>query len=260
MPLQLLGRTERVALTESPRDYPDADLVVAATAVGWIGEMPGYVVSTHAQHATGRAVAPMPDRIVHVDESTLDNGLLRVEVDVDGSVRVRDLVGGRVVDGALQLEDASDVGDLYTPAIREARDLPAAHRVRIVHRGPLRGEISVERRWRSATRGVPANRCVLSLVLDAGAPFVRIRVSGMNASTDHRLRLRISTGLPGATTIADAAFHLAERGFGRFARAVRLAGAFDAGRARATLNAGELRVVLPRIDERRGSEIRIPIR
>jgi HSP20 family protein len=58
----------------------------------------------------------------------------------------------------------------------------------------------------------------------------------------------------------DAAFHLAERGFGRFARAVRLEGAFDAGRADAHLAAGELRIVLPRIEERRGREIRIPIR
>jgi HSP20 family protein len=59
---------------------------------------------------------------------------------------------------------------------------------------------------------------------------------------------------------ADAAFHLAERAFGRFARAVRLEGAFDAGRADAALTAGELRVHLPRIEDRRGREIRIPIR
>jgi HSP20 family protein len=58
----------------------------------------------------------------------------------------------------------------------------------------------------------------------------------------------------------DAAFHLAERSFGRFARAVCLEGAFDAGRASASLAAGELRVTLPRIEERRGGQIRIPIR
>ena len=57
----------------------------------------------------------------------------------------------------------------------------------------------------------------------------------------------------------EAAFHLAERAFGRFARAVRITGAFDAGAAQARLTAGELRVVLPRIDERRGREIRIPV-
>jgi HSP20 family protein len=47
-------------------------------------------------------------------------------------------------------------------------------------------------------------------------------------------------------------FHLVERGFGRFARAVRVASAFDGAKARATLTSGELRVVLPRIHERRG--------
>jgi HSP20 family protein len=47
-------------------------------------------------------------------------------------------------------------------------------------------------------------------------------------------------------------FHLVEREFGRFARAVRLTGAFDLQRARASLDAGELRIVLPRIQERRG--------
>jgi HSP20 family protein len=58
---------------------------------------------------------------------------------------------------------------------------------------------------------------------------------------------------------SDAAFHLAERTFGRFARAIRLAGAGGAGAARATLVAGELRIVIPRLAERRGGEIRIAI-
>jgi HSP20 family protein len=65
--------------------------------------------------------------------------------------------------------------------------------------------------------------------------------------------------VPAACAHKDAAFHLAERSFGRFARAVRLAAAFDAGRARATLAGGELRISLPRIEERRGREIVIPI-
>jgi HSP20 family protein len=56
-----------------------------------------------------------------------------------------------------------------------------------------------------------------------------------------------------------AAFHLAERSFGHFVRAVRLTGAFDAGNAQASLAAGELRIRLARIDERRGRDIRIEI-
>lgn len=58
----------------------------------------------------------------------------------------------------------------------------------------------------------------------------------------------------------EATFHVAERVFGHFARAIRLVGAFDVGQSEATLNAGELRVRLPRIEERRGREHRIPVR
>ena len=47
-------------------------------------------------------------------------------------------------------------------------------------------------------------------------------------------------------------FHLAERSYGRFARVVRLAGAADASRARARVESGQLRVVLPRLEDRRG--------
>lgn len=65
--------------------------------------------------------------------------------------------------------------------------------------------------------------------------------------------------LPAGCEHRDAAFHIAERSFGRFARAIGVDGAFDAGRATATLTDGELRIVLPRLAERRGGEIRIPI-
>ena len=65
--------------------------------------------------------------------------------------------------------------------------------------------------------------------------------------------------LPGGCGHHDAAFHVAERAFGRFTRAISVEGAFDAGRATATLVNGELRVTLPRLDERRGGAIRIPI-
>ncbi len=54
-------------------------------------------------------------------------------------------------------------------------------------------------------------------------------------------------------------FHLVERDFGRFARAVRLKTAFDGARVRARLYAGELRIVLPKIQERRGREFVIPV-
>jgi HSP20 family protein len=54
-------------------------------------------------------------------------------------------------------------------------------------------------------------------------------------------------------------YHLVEREFGRFARAVRLTGAFDIEHSRATLRDGELTVTLPKMRDRRGQGHHIPV-
>jgi alpha-mannosidase len=89
--------------------------------------------------------------------------------------------------------------------------IPAPRKVRVAHRGPLRGELSIEWRLGGDSSRASASRCTVALVLDAGAPFVRIRIDGFNAASDHRLRLCVATGLRHARTVADAAFHLVER-------------------------------------------------
>ncbi len=58
---------------------------------------------------------------------------------------------------------------------------------------------------------------------------------------------------------AQQTFHLVEREFGRFARAVRLNGAFDVQNAQATLRDGELTIVLTKLDDRRNRPHRIPV-
>jgi HSP20 family protein len=62
-----------------------------------------------------------------------------------------------------------------------------------------------------------------------------------------------------APTSPTQSFHLVEREFGRFARAVRVAGAFDVARATATLQDGELTVEVPKMSERRDRAHRIGI-
>lgn len=54
-------------------------------------------------------------------------------------------------------------------------------------------------------------------------------------------------------------YHLAERSYGRFARAVRISAAVDAHRARASASGGELRIVLPHVEDRRGAMVMIPV-
>jgi HSP20 family protein len=104
----------------------------------------------------------------------------------------------------------------------------------------------------------------MDVVETATGVEVRMDVPGVHRS---QLTIVCSQGtlivagrkVPASCAHQQAAFHLAERDFGRFVRAVRLSGAFDAGNAQASLADGELRVVLPRIQERRGRDIRIEI-
>jgi HSP20 family protein len=80
---------------------------------------------------------------------------------------------------------------------------------------------------------------------------VRIIVKGMSVLIAGEKSARRGRG--------DSSFHLVERGFGRFARSVRLTAPCDASRATATLQNGELRVHLPKIADRRGRPIHVPI-
>lgn len=95
----------------------------------------------------------------------------------------------------------------------------------------------------------------LELVLD---------VPGVSADS---LRVLVKSGLVlvvgekerPALTPGPASFHLVERDFGRFVRAVRVHAAVDAAGASARLKDGELRIALPKIQDRRGREYHVPV-
>lgn len=96
----------------------------------------------------------------------------------------------------------------------------------------------------------------ITVIVDLpGVAFAQVRVvfkAGMVIVAGHKAH-------PDTHHEGNASFHLVERGFGRFARVVRLGAAVDARLAKATLQTGELRLVLPKIADRRGRPIAIPI-
>jgi len=57
----------------------------------------------------------------------------------------------------------------------------------------------------------------------------------------------------------ESSFHLVERGYGRFARVVRLGRPCDTSKARASLIEGELRISIPKLADRRNRAIAIAI-
>ncbi len=235
--VQILDRSVRHERIEAPRHYPDDDLVEVARALVWLPPVEGLGLrafavggTTDAASATATSrpdVAPStPDAPVVVDGTSLDNGAMRVDVGADGAVAVR--ACGMSIDDLIAFDDVGDAGDLYTHSpvgtpIRAVRRSGA----RVLHRGPVRGEVEIGHRLRvpAALRAArdgfsrPSQRASRSVdlpisvrvSLDADAAFVRIRVRGANAARDHRLRIVFRTGVMAARVLADAAFGAVDR-------------------------------------------------
>ena len=95
----------------------------------------------------------------------------------------------------------------------------------------------------------------VAIVMDlAGTPLAAVRVAFREGAL-----LIVGEKAPPVGAHGHA-YHLIERDFGRFARVVRLTGAFDIGGASATLRDGELLIVLPKMNDRRGRVHRIRVR
>lgn len=204
--LQVLSESVERHRVESPRHYPDNDFVASTLVAAWVPSVPGYGTLA-LPHADRPATAAGPPRAVDVGDRSLSNGLLRVQVAEDGMVRVARLPDGPETTALLAIEDLLDVGDLYTPAPREPAADVRFEGLAVTHRGPLRGEI--ETRWTVHRPGAELEHVaelMVTLGLDASAPFLRLSVEGMSVAFDHRLRLVIRTGVADATTYADATF------------------------------------------------------
>jgi HSP20 family protein len=118
----------------------------------------------------------------------------------------------------------------------------------------------IDTRPHAADCHVPLDVIETSTGMEVIADLVGVDPDAVHVAVARDTLLITGVKRPAACGHQDATFHVAERVFGRFARAVRLGGAFDVARGGATLRAGELRVTLPRIEERRGREHRIPVR
>ena len=220
VPWQLLGHEVRHERTESPRHYPRNDLVDVFRVCALVPPLAGYSVETLALDVKGDATAVTPLRgAVRLESGELGNEHLAVAISPNGEVSLRSPEWREPIASLLGFEDVGDAGDLYTAS-------PIAPRVahttlvsqRVVHAGPVRGEIEVVYRLRVLASSSRAGRAAeetesdvhVTLILDAGARFLRVRVRGENGARDHRLRALFRIGVSGAV-FADAAFATVER-------------------------------------------------
>jgi hypothetical protein len=203
--IQVLRRQIDHERTESPREYPDNDAVLRLLAAVWVGEVPAYGAAAFPVMAA-RASTKSSVEAVRVEHGLMTNGRLTFRFTDDGAITLEQ--DGRTLRNFFEWESRTDAGDLYTPAIRKPKLAPHLLNTKLLHHGPLRG--TVEQRWqlRDADYRVDAR---VRFILDAGASWLRVQISGYNRTRDHRLRARFRTDVENATTIADAAFGSVER-------------------------------------------------
>ncbi|HYV97320.1 MAG TPA: glycosyl hydrolase-related protein [Gemmatimonadaceae bacterium] len=204
---QVLARSVADELTESPRHYPDDDVVAVTEVAAWLPPVPAYTVSGFRQATRARATAiPNP---VHAEGLAISNGRVTIRVDDEtGRVDLADHVHGRVIENLLEWESLVDLGDEYTPSPRGEKFAPAFGAARVEHRGPVRAAIALRWSMRSGRENVTVRA---RLIIDADARFVRIAVDGENHALDHRLRLRVATDLRHPRVFADSMFGPVER-------------------------------------------------
>jgi mannosylglycerate hydrolase len=156
---------------------------------------------------------------VGADGVTLANGLLEVVVDpTDGTFSLDGVAGyGRLVDGG-------DHGDTYNyspPTHDTVVDTPTSVVVTAGEAGPVRATVDIAATYswpeyvdgsthaRAGTREVVVTT---TLELRGDEPLVRVRTRFTNPSRDHRLRVHLPLPTPAATSEAECAFALVERG------------------------------------------------
>jgi alpha-mannosidase len=222
------GGRWRVLVVEGPRRRLLARVSVEPLGLASVGPAVGPVGPAGAAGAgaAGAGAADRPDGgppPVRVARTTLDNGLLRVAIDRDGSLS---LAGAGVrLNGAGRLVDGGDAGDTYNyaPPTTDTRvEIPNHVTTRMLESGPLRGIAEVSRRydWPAGLSGdLTARRhdtvavdVVTTVELRAGEPFVRLALAFDNAVVDHRLRFHVPLPQPVAHSFAEGQFAIVERG------------------------------------------------
>lgn len=184
--------------TESPRHYPDNDMIVRRRVLAWVPAVPALGVRPMPFDER----SPAPPAAVRVAPHRIANEHIALEL-LDGRLRLS--AGARTIEDVIGFECREDVGDLYTPAIRRAAPQPRLVDASLACTGPLRA--SLRMRYEIPVPGDGAESEVeVEASLDAGAPFVRFAVNGVNFGLDQRLRIVLRTGVTDPDVWADAMF------------------------------------------------------
>jgi hypothetical protein len=216
VPIQSLGQAIGQERLDAPRHYPDQDEVDWTRVALSPSELGGFGLASLSLGAGSRS----GESRVWLEGRRLGNDLIEISVDRQGAIQLFDRRTRQRYPDVLSFESSPDVGDTYTyaPGRDGLRRTRALRGFRVLARGPLVAAVelqwllSADNRVRKVEPGGIDLRLILTLY--AGSPALRCTLHLDNRATDHRLRARVSAGVPPGPAIAGAHFGTQERTVG----------------------------------------------
>jgi 2-O-(6-phospho-alpha-D-mannosyl)-D-glycerate hydrolase len=209
IPVQVVDVQQGLERIDAPAHYPDQDLVDVAMVAFRSPELGGMEAAILHPGARGRGAMQGE---VRASARSLRNEELAVKVSVDGTIALEGRRATSRFTGLLSLESGGDLGDTYTycppPGERMARPRGKA-RLLTLAKGPLLGALLIQQRiecGRGSARGKGWIETATTLELRSEESFLRLIVHLDNQARDHRLRLRLPTGLRGVESVAGTQF------------------------------------------------------
>lgn len=219
-PFDIIELREEVnrATSESPRKWRVTTRALPlASALVAVPVSPGGL--TRVRLAPTSAQTPR-----HTEGLRIDNGILQVGTRPDGTLDLFDH-GRLVASGLGRIVDGGDAGDTYTycpPADDLLVSTPRHVCATVLERGPVRWRLKVDRTYSIPTdldrkhdsrteRIAPVSVETLA-DLHAGEDFLRLTVSFVNRSRNHRVRLHLPLPHPAHSSEAEGQFTVTHRG------------------------------------------------
>jgi mannosylglycerate hydrolase len=225
------GRFIPVQLVPNPHEYP-APAADACGTISWPGApvdkhvvfeaaLPANAPTTFHVVASSGAVAKVSE--FKCSDCSVENSQVRVAVTASG-LEITDKATGRSYAGALEFEDEADAGDAWDFSPTWKPEPPVSTRgirprVSLVESGPVRASLRLEttlqipRGLQGESRSVDVVETIITTTISitASSMVVSIVTELDNQAKDHRLRMKIPTGLAATTVRSETLFGAIQR-------------------------------------------------
>ncbi|TCB93813.1 mannosylglycerate hydrolase [Enterobacter wuhouensis] len=172
----------------------------------------GYRTLFIEPHVAGNVLAPAKGT-----DALLENAFWQIDLNADGTLRLRDKESGLIYDRVLEMEESSDDGDEYdySPSREEWRLTSAQgqHDVEVTHEGwqsraVIRHRMAVPANLteRSARQQNGALGAEIAVTLSHNSRRIDVEVRLDNQADDHRIRVLIPTPFSTQEVLADTQF------------------------------------------------------